>query len=641
VHNKKTSPIITEQSTRHYRPDIDGLRAIAVLFILLFHLDFILFSGGYIGVDVFFVISGYLITQLIIRESDMRVFSFKSFYLRRLRRLFPAFAFTLLAVYFFSYLLLSPEHTLNSSWASQASLLFGVNFWFWRDSGYFSIASDFRPLLHFWSLSVEEQFYFIWPGCLILLIKFTRALGAQLFLLTAAAFSLFLCEKMLKIDPDAAFYLTQYRAYEFSIGAILVWVEKNSWKVPVFFYDVIFVFSLSMLLYAAMIFTPETKFPGISALIPTLSAAGMILSGKQSRLRIVTSNKLMVGIGLLSYSLYLIHWPVIVFYDYLDFSPLTTPEKILILIISGLLSMMMYFYIELPIKKIIPDKKFIINCCALGVILAVIGMSSIQSDGWKFRISETTYKNIESTKDLKQKRNAIVRAGRCDLTGIAIENYNNEECLRISPDKRNILVIGDSHAADIYMTLAIAFPEVNFLQATAPGCRPIIGENHGECNKFTDKVFNDFIFKPEIDGVVMAANWEIADLERLDKTLIRVKSTKKQIILFGPGISFNPDISTLLARKDTNDDINKFAFRFINPDIQKIERVMQVRYGNEVDFLKRTPIQCQDICDVMSPNGNLYYWDGSHLSADGAQHFASMLLKKYGDVFSHGNFGKP
>lgn len=621
-------------ATLQYRPDIDGLRAIAVLLVLAFHLDIGLFSGGYIGVDVFFVISGYLITKLIVDENHLGVFSLKYFYFRRLRRLFPAFAFTLLAVYFFSYWLLSPEHTLNTAWATQASLLFGVNVWFWTDSGYFSTAANFKPLLHFWSLSMEEQFYFIWPASLVLLTKFARRGGVQVFLLLAACASLYWCEKTLKQDPDAAFFLTQYRIYEFAIGALLVWMENKSWQKHMLVCDVVFLVSASALLYTSTNFSQQTTFPGTNALIPTLAAAGIILSAQHSHFKGLISNKPMVGIGLLSYSLYLIHWPLIVFYSYLDFSPLTTPDKLVIAVASIIAAWMMYRFIELPTKQATPGKSFVLACCMAGVILALVGASATATDGWKWRVPETIRKQIESSQNLATARNTMVRAGQCDLTGIAIQQYDERECLGIAPDKRNLLVIGDSHAADIYMTLVFAFPEIHFLQATAPGCRPLLGENYDECGDFIDKLFRDFVFREGIDGIIIAGNWDADSLDKLDETVDYLQRTNQPIILVGPGVSFKPDIATLIASRGTLDDINRIAFRFINPDTEKMERILDIRYGNKMTVLKRSSIQCAVVCDVVDADGHLYYRDGSHLSVEGARYFAPSIVKKYAFAFT-------
>src|SRR4051812_28515795 len=220
------SPMILEQTIEHYRPDIDVLRSIAVLGVVFFHAGFHTALGGYVGVDVFFVISGYLITKKIQEEIALGDFSFRNFYENRARRLFPALFVTVLVTFLFSSLLLAADHFKLFAQSAMWTALSGSNIFFWIDSGYWATDSRLKPLLHTWSLSAEEQFYLFWPLALYFLSRYANksvptglTLAGALSLVAAAAYS--------KMDPDAVFFLTPFRMFEFVVGALLVWTERT------------------------------------------------------------------------------------------------------------------------------------------------------------------------------------------------------------------------------------------------------------------------------------------------------------------------------------------------------------------------------------------------------------------------------
>src|SRR5688572_16591631 len=213
-------------TTDRYRRDIDGLRAIAVMSVVLYHYAPGTFPGGFVGVDVFFVISGFLITRLIHDAVIANNFSFADFYLRRVRRLFPALLFTLLASTLAAILFLSPNH-LTQYGGSLVSAIFSVsNFYFWRQSGYFDAAADTKPLLHTWSLSVEEQFYLVWPAVLVLLLTKTPRLPLLVVVGALGIASVYLAERWLETDPSAAFFLAPARVIELASGAALVVLNR-------------------------------------------------------------------------------------------------------------------------------------------------------------------------------------------------------------------------------------------------------------------------------------------------------------------------------------------------------------------------------------------------------------------------------
>jgi peptidoglycan/LPS O-acetylase OafA/YrhL len=336
-----------------YRPDIDGLRAVAVLEILLFHLQVPGFAGGYVGVDVFFVVSGYLITRNIVRRRAAGEWSFAAFYGRRLRRLFPAILATLVATFVVGFLLLSPKHFAD---LAQSILYTGVLapnlfFWdrFWNRSGYFATLPLLRPLLHFWSLGVEEQYYLLWPVLLAVLLRWRRpAIVATLVLL--AAVSAGASEHWLGIDPGAAFYLLPFRAAGLLLGASLVFLpglRRASTSVA----DVLVVAGLGMIGYATVFFDPATPYPGLRVLVPVVGAGLVVLAGDAAATgRVLLANRPMVWIGLISFSLYLVHWPLVVFYGYWTLRPFGGAEQLGIAVVSLIAAAAMYRFVERPFR---------------------------------------------------------------------------------------------------------------------------------------------------------------------------------------------------------------------------------------------------------------------------------------------------
>ena len=351
-----------------YRPEIDGLRAVAILSVLLFHIDIDFFSGGFVGVDVFFVISGYLITKIIASEVHKTgSFSFSNFYLRRARRLFPSLYTVFFLVTVFSYFLLPPD-LLQRFGGSLIHAIYSIsNFYFWQGSGYFDVTSEFKPLLHTWSLSVEEQFYFFWPALLtFLLLRCSRILFFSVLLILAllslhlnTVFSdgeiSFLKSNFPAINSwflegqASIFYLLPFRVFEFIIGGVLVWVALD--KVNKFTHDILALIGLLMIFSSILLYDDQLLFPSFYALLPTIGTALVIVSTNSILVSRLLANRVMVYIGLISYTLYLVHWPTIVFYKFWKITPLTFLDIFSILAITVLLTLLIYFFIETPLRK--------------------------------------------------------------------------------------------------------------------------------------------------------------------------------------------------------------------------------------------------------------------------------------------------
>jgi peptidoglycan/LPS O-acetylase OafA/YrhL len=408
-------PEISLQS--EYRPDIDGLRAIAVLSILLFHLGFPRFGGGFVGVDVFFVISGFLITRLIKKEIDNTgKFVFLNFYARRIRRLFPSLFVTLFFTTVAAGFLFSPVHLKDFGGSLASALASFSNIYFWLEADYFDVSARVKPLLHTWSLSVEEQFYFIWPVTFFLLYSLKKRWILFAVLFFSALMSLYLSwvfadgsvglinrylPKIAEWIADGRttiFFLIPFRIFEFTLGASLVWLVHCPAKSR-YIYDLLFCLGLALILYAAVIFNEDMLFPSYFALVPCLGTAFIIYAGAYSRFSAILNNRVSIGIGLISYSLYLVHWPIVVFWAYLKVER-TLADQVAMAALSFVLAYCSYRYIECPFRyrRIdLGDIRWKSSSIVAVVLLAAVGIHMQQQNGWPWRISSPV--NFEDVGD--------------------------------------------------------------------------------------------------------------------------------------------------------------------------------------------------------------------------------------------------
>jgi peptidoglycan/LPS O-acetylase OafA/YrhL len=337
-----------------YRAEIDGLRAMAVLPVIFFHAGFGFFSGGFVGVDVFFVISGYLITTIIIRELNNNTFSIKRFYERRARRILPVLMFVILISCIISFILLTPNELASYFKSVIATLFFFSNFYFYKTTPYFQSETDLEPLLHTWSLSIEEQFYIIFPIILLLFYKFFKRYVFLMLILSFAA-SLFICQFLaLKTGGTLNFYFTFSRVWELALGAICAYIliYKNL-SYSALIKNLLSTIGIILIMYSIFFFSRQTVFPSFYTLVPTIGTSLIVLfADRDTFVNKILSIKLLVSIGLISYSLYLWHQPLLAF-GRIFFDDLSIIQKLILIFLSVLMSIFSYFFIE----KIFRDKK--------------------------------------------------------------------------------------------------------------------------------------------------------------------------------------------------------------------------------------------------------------------------------------------
>ena len=397
-----------------YRAEIDGLRAIAVVPIILFHAGFEYFSGGFVGVDVFFVISGYLITTIILSEKEQGSFSLVNFYERRFRRILPALFTVMLVSLIFSLLWLMPSYMEDFSQSLMAVSTFSSNILFWHESGYWEISNELKPLLHTWSLAVEEQYYVLYPLFLMQIWHFRKdwILGSFIVI---AAISLAIAQWGAYNKPIPTFYLLPTRAWELSIGAGIAYYflyRKQTVRTLLSHKSVneaLGLLGLLMISYAVYVFDKGTPFPSLYALVPTVGTGLIILfSSSQTMVGRLLSIKPLVAVGLISYGAYLWHWPLLVFARHLS---LTEPSELTFAILALLtfpLAYLSWRYIEKPFRtKSIFSRKAIFTLSFIGSALFItVGLAGHFSNGfeyfWLSRQSESvkaTYLIISRAKE--------------------------------------------------------------------------------------------------------------------------------------------------------------------------------------------------------------------------------------------------
>jgi peptidoglycan/LPS O-acetylase OafA/YrhL len=524
--------------TFSYRSDIDGLRALAVLLVVFFHSNFPLVTGGYIGVDVFFVISGFLITYTIVKEIEEGIFSFKKFYLRRIKRIIPVLVFILLVCTIPAYFMFA-----ESFEAFARTLLHTIlstnNIHLWANNRqYFSESSELIPLLHTWSLSVEEQFYFIWPSMLLLLFKIKtqsiRYIIVALFLIVGLLTSIYLT----KTDQNSAYFLLHGRVYELGIGAALAIGWKSTPTLSKLQNSLLSILGFLMILVPAFTLDKTSLFPGYNALLPCLGAAILIFTNKNNNdnagiVNRIFMNKWIVYIGLISYSLYLWHWPVFVFFKFYNIE-LIGLTRILVLMLLGFISYFSWRYVEQPFRSKIKlnFKQSILyimlpSIFSLGAIYAVVDAN----DGFPNRFPQLAEFNPKTNYPNKVRRNCFDKyiVGNCD------------ECfLGIKKDTLDGVLIGDSFANHTAAFLDVLAKDANlYIHDTAAGGFALLADVDDKGNPNFDPQYgiDRLEYAKQFKTIYIASNWNLLTLSKTNRNLIlktieELLKLNKEIVIF-------------------------------------------------------------------------------------------------------------
>ena len=540
----------------NYRPDIDGLRAVAVLFVLAYHIGTRFAKGGFVGVDIFFVISGYLISKILVKELNDDRYSIAAFYVRRVRRIAPALVAVLVVTTAVAYFTLLPAELKDYSWSLIAAVLSASNFYFWAKAGYFDALASSKPLLHTWSLAVEEQFYLFFPLLLAFVFRRNRKWVTPMVVSLAAASFVFSIWAV-KFYPTLAFYWPIPRIWELMCGTCLAVGAVPEFRSPVS-RNAASLAGLGLILYSGMFYTVTTPFPGLAALAPCLGTALIIAAGTHGTALVnrLLSLKPVVFIGLISYSLYLWHWPVIVFTTMgVGVEGLSlNARKILIAVIAILLGTLSWRFIEGPFRKgdkSTPNSKIFLTAGLCAAVPTLIACIFLLGDGLNFRFPPSAITVASYLENPEAGDRWHYRVGQCFITTKnSFKDFDQSTCLTPDPAKPNILIFGDSHAAHLYPGLSATFPDDHILQATASGCKPFVKQiDHArpDCAEVVDLVLKDYLPKSHLKAVIVGGNWEPKDVDQIAQTLAYIKSLGVQPILFGPAVQYDTPLPRLLA----------------------------------------------------------------------------------------------
>lgn len=535
-----------------YRRDIDGLRALAVLPVIFFHANFSLFSGGYVGVDIFFVISGYLITCILLVENKENRFSISNFYLRRARRILPALFCVIIACFPFAWLWLLPGDMKDFSQSAIATVAFVSNFFFWLKTGYFDIEAELKPLLHTWSLAVEEQYYLFFPFLLYVLLKLQNKFVVSL-LITIAMISLLVAQWGSSHSPAANFFLFPSRLWELLLGAITaIYLFRNtsSYASNKLVSEFLSFLGLAFISIAIFGLTKDTPYPSTYTLLPTIGTVLIIVfSNKDMLVGKLLSNWLLVRIGVISYSAYLWHQPLFAFARYRTLGELKPITTLILIGITLLLAYLTWRLIENPFRRTIKTKPFILTCVCLAAAILIAGILGHTTNGFSHN------RKISDLPDNYLENALVARKINQGIDGkLCISNFASL-CQVTTFDSENpsILMIGDSHSADFtnqFRNYAIK-NKLNAWQMSITGCAFLFSQtvSNPECGNAKSLVLEK-IKEQKINDVIIVGNYffhtftrpeesRALDISSMTGFINQLLDLNASVTFFIPRINFN------------------------------------------------------------------------------------------------------
>lgn len=609
-----------------YRAEIDGLRALAILPVVFFHADISLFSGGYVGVDVFFVISGFLITRILVDELNSDRLSIAGFYERRARRILPALFVMVALTVPAAWIWLPPSEMTRFSDSLFSVALFSSNILFWRQSGYFDTAAELKPLLHTWSLAVEEQYYILFPMLLALIYRIGKRWLVPV-LLFLFLLSLGLAEILVYQKPGAAFFLLPTRGWELLLGALctLCGTSQASAARSNFLSAV----GLGMIGVAVVFFDRATPTPSLFTLLPTLGAALILLYARRDSLAgLILTNRYIVGIGLISYSTYLWHQPVLVFLRYGTVGPVGIQEKWMAIIAAFALGYLSWRYIETPFRN--RQAIALRSIAALGIggtfMIGAVGVAGHVSEGFReFRLDNPVFVRDAHIQKVRLERQRQIRAGSCHFDeNLSIATFvdhwdckSNDEGLLDS----RLAVFGDSHAAD--KVVALRLNGIDTWQITGAGCEVAPDFVKGD-RKYCNALFRLFeLHGSHFKGAIIANRFAIHELtdDYLEAVLQYWGRTGLPVLLFSPMPEFGLQQQEYALKGEAT----------ITPSFEREARFYELLAKHKIPpnilILKSSDYWCAGGPCAVARDREYLMTDEDHLSRLGAQLFGQSLLQ--------------
>jgi len=599
---------------RLIRP-LEGYRAIAILAVLMYHLDFM--TAGFLGVDLFFIISGFIITRNIYADILTNTFSFKTFYFKRYRRLFPALIVTVIFTLLGGYIFLPPSLFESLGRSAVFSVLSLANVNFWHEAGYFDIKSSTKPLLHMWSLSVEEQFYLLWPALLLLLClglasKNSKIVWALVFLAVVSFVSVYWAAQ--NDLASTAFYWFPFRAFQFIAGAIIAICGFRNFPWSRFLN-----FSGLFMFCASCYFLTASTNIALTGLLVTISGIFLLLSMDSEFAKSLFGNPFMVAIGQHSYSLYLVHWPLIVFYEAANGSDLIFVEKLGLLGASVVLAILLRRLVEQPFRLgLSPDNnklRFPTSLTNLLLILSLFASVTV----WK---NEGIPERIENQLVLLTERDSnfesYMRLGDCFLRMIHRFEDLKPYCYETqtgNSEKKNVLIIGSSLAADTYHGIHTHLNDWNVFQITSARCPPVNRPSKLElCENVRNFIFEDVIENQKYDLVILSgisarANLSNAELEQyFDERQI-------DFVVFGPRPKFSQLPELLINQHGKLEGLDVWMQSHLHGNQESAFSFRDKNYFSLIEAFCERGARC-----VWRDGNQSFYFDAWHLSPSGSDY---------------------
>ncbi|MBS7553014.1 acyltransferase [Ancylobacter dichloromethanicus] len=606
-----------------YRAHIDGLRAVAVLGVVLYHFGATWLPGGFVGVDVFFVISGYLISKSIYADVSEGRFSLAGFYERRIRRIAPAFLVVTAVTAAFAALVLLPYQMVNFAHSVLWSVFGAGNIYFFQETDYFSPAAREMPLLHYWSLGVEEQFYLAFPALVLACRRFgSRALGWAVLVLFVA--SLAASQVMLALNPPAAYFLLPFRAFEMLIGSALALPGARFSRKPAECIAAV-TGGCAMILGTMLILKSTTPFPGLRALTPCIGAALVIWGGEGVRTlptRLLGS-PLMVFVGKISYSLYLVHWPIVTLGR--EWLGPVAPLPFLVggVTLSILLGYLSYRFVEQPVRRnrnLFTPRVLVGGLLAGTVTLGAFGLAAIVTRGLPQRFSPeaqrlAAYEFYDA--------DAVLRKDRCFFPLFYAMPVFKPECLPTGHP--SVLVWGNSHVAHFINAIVEAGQAHGYVvgQITGAACPPL-NERYSrflpycrDMNIFAREWVRDH--KPDIlvlGGIIFAT-------PEIDEAIARFAREGIRVVVIGPVPLYRDAVPKLLARRVSAGNTGTDAGSDAVPGARQADQALRAHFaGNpHVTYISVFDAACGGSDCPLMAEGEPLQFDSSHFTQAGAKFF--------------------
>ncbi len=629
VHNTSALPK-NDRPALGYRPDIDGLRALAILPILLLHCGVTRLRGGFVGVDIFFVISGYLITAIMVRDIAMGRFSIARFYRHRIVRILPALLTMMTVTLVIGCVLLLPNQLRDLGRSAAATSVFGSNVYFYLTSDYFAAASDAKPLVHTWSLAVEEQFYLLYPLFLWLLRDVSRRRLA--WILAALALVSFAVGGWLALyRPSAGFFLLPARIWELSLGALVAlgaaptiarrWLRNG-----------LCMSAVVVIAGCCVAVSGGWPFPVPFALPPAVAAAILIAYGRDGpTARLLGAWPLRV-IGLISYPAYLWHRPIIAFYQARHGSTPSPIETVLLFVATLAVAWASYALVERPSTRrwrigegLIPHMVALASLAAMAMAGLSIAASADSIRVLPPRLAlAASYLGWDTTAGGKRQ----FATDRC--FALPTGRPFAPDCLRLSPARPNVALFGDSHGAHFSQALHEFAPGANIVQATAAGCRPLLhGKGLSGCRATMDLAFSALDFS-HVDTVILSGRWLDFEQPALLETIRWLRARGTHVLVIGPSVEYDAELPVLIVRSTREHDA-RLADRYRLADRIALDRAMAapVRAAG-AEYASAIDSECpHGHCPLTTANGTPIHFDHSHFTPAGARLVLEGILVQY------------